>query len=159
AAGREARPLRRRDRTDQFLMLSLSSPLPLRERVARTKSEPGEGFFSRSTLKAPLTRFAAFGCSAPSPSRGEGKKRHQLLLSLAIVVAAATTPAHAQTLTCRTGAQSTAVAELMFGRKIGDRIGVSEAAWARFLDREISPRFPDGLTVVDAAGQWRDQAT
>jgi hypothetical protein len=63
----------------------------------------------------------------------------------------------AQTLTCRTGAQSTAVAELLFGRKIGDRIGVSEAAWGRFLDREVSPRFPDGLTVVDAAGQWRDQ--
>jgi len=48
------------------------------------------------------------------------------------------------------------VAELMFGRKIGDRIGVSEAQWARFVDREITPRFPDGLTVFDTRGQWRD---
>ena len=26
----------------------------------------------------------------------------------------------------------------------------------RFVDREITPRFPDGLTVFDARGQWRD---
>jgi hypothetical protein len=44
----------------------------------------------------------------------------------------------------------------MFGRKIGDRIAVSETRWARFVDREITPRFPDGLTVLDAKGQWRD---
>jgi hypothetical protein len=47
----------------------------------------------------------------------------------------------------------------MFGRKIGERIGVSNAAWGRFVDREITPRFPDGLTVVDAVGQWRDTRT
>ena len=28
-----------------------------------------------------------------------------------------------------------------------------------FRAREITPRFPDGLTVTDAAGQWRDPAT
>lgn len=44
----------------------------------------------------------------------------------------------------------------MFGRDIGHRVGVSEAAWTRFLAREVTPRFPDGLTVVDAVGQWRD---
>jgi len=44
----------------------------------------------------------------------------------------------------------------MFGRKVGNRVGVSEAQWTRFLDREITPRFPDGLTVLDAHGQWRD---
>jgi hypothetical protein len=54
-------------------------------------------------------------------------------------------------------AESMVSAELLFGRKIGDRIGVSEAAFAAFLAREITPRFPDGLTVVDARGQWRDQ--
>jgi hypothetical protein len=49
------------------------------------------------------------------------------------------------------------VAELLFGRNIGNRIGVSEAAWARFVDREIVPRFPDGLTVFNASGRWRDR--
>ena len=36
---------------------------------------------------------------------------------------------------------------------------MSESEWVRFVDREITPRFPDGLTVVDAAGQWRDRAS
>ena len=49
-----------------------------------------------------------------------------------------------------------AVAELMFGRKIGNRIGVSEQRWTRFVDREITPRFPAGLSVMDVKGQWRD---
>jgi hypothetical protein len=48
------------------------------------------------------------------------------------------------------------VIELLFGRKIGDRIGVSEATFSRFVDREIATRFPDGLTVLSADGRWRD---
>ncbi len=47
-------------------------------------------------------------------------------------------------------------AELFFGRSVGDRI-VSEREFAAFLAREITPRFPDGLTVLDARGQWRDR--
>jgi hypothetical protein len=49
--------------------------------------------------------------------------------------------------------------ELMFGRNIPGRPGVSGVVWAKFLASEITPRFPDGLTVVDAAGQWRDPAS
>jgi Protein of unknown function (DUF3574) len=48
------------------------------------------------------------------------------------------------------------VAELLFGRDIGQRPGVSESAFARFVAHEITPRFPDGLTVSNATGQWRD---
>jgi hypothetical protein len=51
------------------------------------------------------------------------------------------------------------VAELLFGRDVGRRIGVSESAWSRFVARELTPRFPDGLTVTDAIGQWRDAAS
>jgi hypothetical protein len=72
-----------------------------------------------------------------------------------LLVLAVTGSANAQTTECRSG-KSQQVAELMFGRKIGDRIGVSDSAWARFVDREITPRFPGGLTVIDARGQWRD---
>lgn len=49
-----------------------------------------------------------------------------------------------------------AAAEIYFGRNIGDRIGVSNAAFADFTASEITPRFPQGLTIVDARGQWRD---
>ena len=66
--------------------------------------------------------------------------------------------ANAQASECRAGQQPREVAELLFGRKIGDRLGVSETQWGRFVDREISPRFPDGLTVFDAKGEWRDTA-
>jgi Protein of unknown function (DUF3574) len=62
----------------------------------------------------------------------------------------------AQALDCRAGQQPTLTAELFFGRNIGQRHAVSDAAWSRFLAGEITPRFPAGLTVVDAAGQWRD---
>ncbi len=46
-------------------------------------------------------------------------------------------------------------AELFFGRSVGNRI-VSEREFATFLASEITPRFPDGLTVLDARGQWRN---
>ena len=35
--------------------------------------------------------------------------------------------------------------------------GVSEAAWRKFLDDEVTPRFPAGLSVVDVYGQWQSQ--
>jgi hypothetical protein len=53
--------------------------------------------------------------------------------------------------------------ELYFG--VGDRddpsTRIDDARWQAFLDREVTPRFPDGLTVFDAYGQWlfRGQAT
>ncbi|WP_420133594.1 DUF3574 domain-containing protein [Rhodopseudomonas sp.] len=49
-------------------------------------------------------------------------------------------------------------AELAFGRNIGDRLGVSDADFKRFAADEITPRFPDGFTVLDGVGQWHDPA-
>ena len=56
---------------------------------------------------------------------------------------------------CPTGQTQAHRAELFFGRNIGDRLGVSDADFQAFVDTELTPRFPDGLTVLDAAGQWR----
>jgi hypothetical protein len=33
--------------------------------------------------------------------------------------------------------------------------GISEADWRSFLDHEVTPRFPSGLSVVDVYGQWQ----
>ena len=33
--------------------------------------------------------------------------------------------------------------------------GVGEQAWRNFLDKEVTPRFPAGLSVVDVYGQWQ----
>ena len=32
---------------------------------------------------------------------------------------------------------------------------MSDTDWASFLATEVTPRFPDGLSVIDMAGQWR----
>jgi len=37
--------------------------------------------------------------------------------------------------------------------------GIAEIRWRAFLDKEVTPRFPDGLTVFDAYGQWRDKGS
>ncbi|SFJ27986.1 Protein of unknown function [Bosea sp. OK403] len=59
-------------------------------------------------------------------------------------------------LACSPGQQAMLVAELLFGRNIGDRLGVSEKAFGRFIDEEVTPRFPDGLTILAGQGQYRD---
>ena len=81
--------------------------------------------------------------------------RAALLLVLAVAAAGG---ARAQLVDCRGAQKPAQVAELMFGRNIGNRLGVSEGQWARFVDREIVPRFPNGLTVINVAGQWKDRA-
>ena len=47
--------------------------------------------------------------------------------------------------------------ELVFGRAKADGSTVTDAQWRAFVDEHVTPRFPDGLTVVDASGQWRDR--
>jgi hypothetical protein len=44
--------------------------------------------------------------------------------------------------------------ELLFGTR-GKRGEVGPRAWTRFLAKEVTPRFPDGLTVFEGYGQWR----
>ena len=52
------------------------------------------------------------------------------------------------------GCDRAVAAELLFGLS---RPGgtVSDAEFDGFLDRSVTPRFPDGLTVTDASGRWR----
>lgn len=70
-------------------------------------------------------------------------------------------PADAETaLNCRLlRGQPALVAQLYFGRSVAGRAEVSEQEWQDFLARDVTPRFPDGLTVIDAKGQWRSPRT
>ena len=43
-----------------------------------------------------------------------------------------------------------------FGQEKADGTTVSETEWQAFLANAVTPRFPDGLTVLDARGQWLD---
>ena len=57
---------------------------------------------------------------------------------------------------CGDGFEELAEHSLFFGRS--DSTGaevVSEEAWNEFLADTVTPRFPDGLTVMDGRGQWQ----
>jgi hypothetical protein len=81
-----------------------------------------------------------------------------LRLCFAGTLCALAAGAAAQGIDCRDPGKPMLVIDLLFGRNIGGRLGVTEQSWSRFLAQEITPRFPDGLTVIDASGQWRDPA-
>ncbi len=59
---------------------------------------------------------------------------------------------------CPDGTARFAEYSLFFGRARDGAEIVSDEAWTRFLAKEVTPRFPDGLTVFDGAGQWRNAA-
>jgi hypothetical protein len=81
----------------------------------------------------------------------------QWLKGLITVCLLAQAPAaSAQDAACRAPLKSMLRVEMFFGRNIGGRVGVTGAKWARFVAHELAPRFPDGLTVVDGGGWWRD---
>ena len=55
------------------------------------------------------------------------------------------------------GAREPVVVErLYFGRHTADTLIVTDSAWGVFVREVITPRFPVGLTVWPATGQWRD---
>jgi hypothetical protein len=55
--------------------------------------------------------------------------------------------------------QSWVDTRLYFGLGPADHpeAGVSETAWRHFLDTEVTPRFPAGLSVLDVYGQWQSK--
>src|SRR5262245_56804966 len=55
----------------------------------------------------------------------------------------------------RDGLREAHLERLYFGRNIGDTAVVRDVAWTTFVHDVITPTFPEGATVWDAAGQWR----
>ena len=51
------------------------------------------------------------------------------------------------------------VAELFFGRDRAGQQIVSDREWSQFLASVVTPQSPDGLTVFDGYGQWRNPAS
>ena len=79
-------------------------------------------------------------------------------MTVCALLLAAITSASAQSppaLACMAPLKSAVELNLYFGR---DRPGgeVSEAEWTTFLSQEVTPRFPDGLSVINVAGQSRE---
>ncbi len=55
---------------------------------------------------------------------------------------------------CPKGLEPVTGYRMLFGLKDKDDKAITEDQWQRFLADEITPRFPAGLTVFDANGQW-----
>jgi hypothetical protein len=89
------------------------------------------------------------------PPRNDGRSFFSALAAPLLGLTALTAAAAAQpALQCTGNQKPWMVAELLFGRG-----NVSDFNWDRFLAAEVTPRFPDGLTVYDARGQWRNPQT
>lgn len=114
-----------------------------------------------------LNDFNSFG-SGPGPCRqsataGGGKlwqpcyrfpvSRLKSIIAAGIFALGAV--AQAQESACQAPAKPMLYAEIYFGRNIRGHIGISERTWKRFVARELTPRFPSGLTVINGQGQWR----
>jgi hypothetical protein len=61
-----------------------------------------------------------------------------------------TFPSFAATPMCRV--------ELLFGTKRKGQPAITEDEWQSFVDTEVTPRFPDGLTVLTGYGQFRNRS-
>jgi hypothetical protein len=57
--------------------------------------------------------------------------------------------------TCPAGQERLRTAQLFFGRSVGDQPRVTEAQFRKYVEEELTPRFPDGLTILDGGGQWK----
>ncbi|MDP2331200.1 MAG: DUF3574 domain-containing protein [Reyranella sp.] len=88
-------------------------------------------------------------------------RKFALLVVLGLLSACAQTSAQSQppqvAASCAAPLRPALELNLYFGR---DKPGgvVSEAEWATFLAQEVTPRFPDGLSVINVAGQSRGAA-
>jgi Protein of unknown function (DUF3574) len=87
---------------------------------------------------------------------GAGHTVRAASLAIAMLLPAPAAWAELEVIPCDGALQSQQVAQLLFGRNVEDRARVSEADFNAFVAREVSPRFPEGFTVIDATGQWRD---
>jgi hypothetical protein len=73
----------------------------------------------------------------------------------AIAVEHATGPARLHDGRCPEGADAFARTELFFGLSRPGGV-ITEEEFRIFVDARVTPRFPDGLTVLSGTGQFRD---
>ena len=78
---------------------------------------------------------------------------------LAVCASMLSCSSEAQTNPCPGGTEPYTEYRLFFGRGDADnRQVVTDEDWDKFLEDTITAEFPDGLTVLDAYGQYTDSA-
>jgi hypothetical protein len=119
----------------------------------------------------PVQTAAAPGSAVTKPLRSGGRAIFRLrlggiatvLVGMALPLLLATSqraPAFLQNDSSSCGATATRMArlELLFGMSRPDGRNIAESEWQTFVDTEVTPRFPHGLTVMSGSGQWRGRA-
>jgi len=81
-----------------------------------------------------------------------------MVVGLTLACAGNPPPGAASAASCAVGDTAMVKDVVYFGRNRPDGGTVTDAEWRRFLDEVFTPRFPAGLTVVDATGQWQGQS-
>lgn len=78
------------------------------------------------------------------------------MIWLVVLTLAASACSGATDFSCPDGADEWVRYELFMGRSGPEGEVVDDPSWEAFLADTVTPRFPDGLTVLDARGQWRN---
>jgi hypothetical protein len=80
------------------------------------------------------------------------------VLAIATACAGQPSPGPAPVAACALGDTALVRDVVYFGRNRPGGGSVSDAEWQGFLNEVVTPRFPAGLTVVQATGQWKGQS-
>jgi hypothetical protein len=87
---------------------------------------------------------------------------NRLFMICAVVVIAGcagrASPSTAPSPSCAIGDTALVREVLYFGRNRPGGGTVTDEEWQSFLDQVLTPRFPAGLTVVAATGQWKGKS-
>lgn len=94
----------------------------------------GGGLLGLGSAPAEPARLAALAQDAATPTAGEDACPDELY---------------------GPGSEQWVRAELYFGTTQDDGFPYSEEEFIDFLDREVTPRFPAGLTLLTGLGQWQ----
>jgi hypothetical protein len=80
------------------------------------------------------------------------------ILAIATACTAQPSPGPIPVTACARGDTALVRDVVYFGRNRPSGGSVSDAEWQGFLNEVVTPRFPAGLTVVEATGQWKGQS-
>lgn len=79
-------------------------------------------------------------------------RRSLLLTVVSCLAVGCATNVHTE---CALGQQAMRSESLYFGTNKASGGTVTDAEWQTFLNEEVTPRFPDGLSVIKVSGQWK----
>ena len=86
---------------------------------------------------------------------------HLLMVGAVVVIvgcAGRASPSTTPSPSCAIGDTALVKDVLYFGRNRPGGGAVTDEEWQAFLDQVLTPRFPAGLTVVAATGQWKGKS-